>query len=64
MYRKGNYKQKLKQKQKTKKTKRQPAKWEKKVFAINRTDEGLSSHVAQYIYKKKQPNQKMGRKPK
>ena len=30
------------------KTKRQSAKWEKKVFAINGTYKGLSSHAAQY----------------
>ena len=50
------------------KTKRQPSEWEK-IFANEATDKGLNSkiykavHAAQY-QKKKQPNQKMGRRPK
>ena len=49
------------------KTKRQPSEWEK-IFANEATDKGLiskiySSSTAQY-QKNKQPNQKMGRRPK
>ena len=48
------------------KTKRQPTEWEK-IFANNATDKGLVSkiykHAAQY-QEDKQPNQKMGRRPK
>ena len=50
------------------KTKRQPKEWEK-IFANDVTDEGLISKIykqlAQFNNKKpKQPNQKMGRRPK
>ena len=48
------------------KTKRQPTEWEK-IFANDATDKGLISkiykHTAQY-QRNKQPNPKMGRKPK
>ena len=48
------------------KTKRQPSEWEK-IFANEATDKGLISkidkHAAQY-QKNKQPNLKMGRRPK
>ena len=49
------------------KTKRQPSEWEK-IFANEATDKGLiqniqAAHTVQY-QKNKQPNPKMGRRPK
>ena len=50
------------------KTKRQPSEWEK-IFANESTDKGLISKIYKQlmhlnIRKNKQPNQKMGRRPK
>ena len=45
--------------------KRQPTAWEKK-FANDATDKGLLSKIYKWLIQlgKKQPNQKMGRRPK
>ena len=49
------------------KTKRQPSEWEK-IFANEATDKGLTSKIYQQLMqlniKNKQPNPKMGRRPK
>ena len=50
------------------KTKRQPSEWEK-IFANEATDKGLNSKIYKQpmqlsIKKNKQPNPKMGRRPK
>ena len=52
----------------TNKMKRQPTDWEK-IFANNVTDKGLISKIYEQliqlnIKRNKQPNQKMGRRPK
>ena len=57
-----------KAKETTNKTKRQPSEWEK-IFANESTDKGLISKICKQLMqlnmkKDKQPNPKMGRRPK